>query len=67
MRLEDKSAAVPVDGTVPDVDAPAASGEKKLSKNQLKKLAKNKGKKKKEKPQWNQRRVGEKEEAQLII
>jgi valyl-tRNA synthetase len=37
----------------PAADAPAgAEGEKKLSKNALKKLAKNKGKKKKEKPQW---------------
>lgn len=33
---------------------PAEGGEKKLSKNQLKKLAKGKGKKKKEKPNWGQ-------------
>jgi len=32
----------------------AEGGEKKLSKNQLKKLAKGKGKQKKDKPQWNQ-------------
>ena len=35
-------------------------GEKKLSKNQLKKLAKNKGKPKKEKQQWNQPGEGKK-------
>lgn len=40
-------AAAPAEAAV---EAP--EGEKKLSKNQLKKLAKGKGKKKKEKPQW---------------
>jgi valyl-tRNA synthetase len=43
----------PADEDAGDDDAPGGEGgEQKLSKNQLKKLAKGKGKKKKEKPQW---------------
>mmetsp|Transcript_9283 Transcript_9283/g.16425 ORF Transcript_9283/g.16425 Transcript_9283/m.16425 type:complete len:1095 (-) Transcript_9283:68-3352(-) len=61
MSLEAKAAAAPADGTATTTDAPpAAEGEQKLSKNQLKKLAKNKGKKKKEKPTWNQPGEGKK-------
>lgn len=63
MSLEEKAAAAPApaDGTATTTDAPpAAEGEQKLSKNQLKKLAKNKGKKKKEKPTWNQPGEGKK-------
>lgn len=62
MSLGDKAApaegaAAPADGAP---DAAPDGGEKKLSKNALKKLAKNKGKKKKEKPQWNQPGEGKK-------
>jgi len=73
MSLEDKTtaAAAPAaaegsaaaDDSAPPAAAAAdgaAGGEKKLSKNALKKLAKNKGKKKKEKPQWGQPGEGKK-------
>lgn len=56
MSLQEKSADAPA----PAADAPAG-GETKLSKNQLKKLAKGKGKKdKKDKPKWNQPGEGKK-------
>lgn len=61
MSLEDKAATAPAAAAEPaDAAAPDGTGEKKLSKNALKKLAKNKGKKKKEKPQWNQPGEGKK-------
>ena len=56
MSLEEKAAAPAADGAA----AAAPTGEKKLSKNQLKKLAKGKNKPKKEKPQWNQPGEGKK-------
>ncbi|KAL9181914.1 hypothetical protein ACHAXT_012257 [Thalassiosira profunda] len=56
MNLEEKAAAPVADGAAPA----APTGEKKLSKNQLKKLAKGKNKPKKEKPQWNQPGEGKK-------
>mmetsp|Transcript_20106 Transcript_20106/g.36669 ORF Transcript_20106/g.36669 Transcript_20106/m.36669 type:complete len:1094 (-) Transcript_20106:194-3475(-) len=60
MSLEDKAAAAPAEGAAPADGTPAAGGEKKLSKNQLKKLAKGKGKKKKEKPTWGEPGGGKK-------
>lgn len=61
MSLEDKpatAAAAPDGATAVPAEG---GGEKKLSKNQLKKLAKGKGKKdKKDKPKWNQPGEGKK-------
>ena len=60
MSLQEKSADAPAPAPAAAADAPAG-GEKKLSKNQLKKLAKGKGKKdKKDKPKWNQPGEGKK-------
>jgi len=61
MSLQEKPADAPAPAAAaPTADAPAG-GEKKLSKNQLKKLAKGKGKKdKKDKPKWNQPGEGKK-------
>jgi len=64
MSLEDKAAAAPAPA---DGAAAAEGGEKKLSKNALKKLAKNKGKKKKEKPQWGQPGEGKKKKEKKSI
>ena len=65
MSLQEKPADAPsaaANTTAPDAAVPAHDGdEKKLSKNQLKKLAKGKGKKdKKDKPNWNQPGEGKK-------
>jgi len=62
MSLQEKPADAPAPAAATEgtADAPAG-GEKKLSKNQLKKLAKGKGKKdKKDKPKWNQPGEGKK-------
>ncbi len=55
--------AAPAVATVVGGGDVAPDGDKKLSKNALKKLAKNKGKKKKEKPQWGDGTKKKKEKA----